>query len=61
MFKLSLKFSLNKCFKWNSSKQEEMAKEYTVIKENPLQVEGKIEPVKSFPGCKGYMKYLLLL
>ena len=61
MFKLSSKFSLNKCPKWNSSKQEEMAKEYTVIKENPLQVEGKIEPVKSFPGCKGYMKYLLLL
>ena len=61
MFKLSSKFSLNKCFQWSSSKQEEMAKEYTVIKENLLQVEGKIEPVKSFPGCKGFMRYLLLL
>ena len=61
MFRLSTKFGFNNFFKWQDDKSKQLCKDYSIIKENFLKIDAKFESVKSFPGCAGYLKALLLL
>ena len=61
MFRLSTKFGFNNFFKWQDDKSKQLSKDYSIIRENFQKIDAKFESVKSFPGCAGYLKALLLL
>ena len=61
MFRLSTKFGFNNFFKWQDDKSKQLSKDYSIIKENFQKIDAKFESVKSFPGCEGYLRALLLL